>query len=85
MFSGFLEPNAYIQTKVFILSQIGPVLPPLLLLFFYTEWIGRENQYAIQCIGRKWARPVRYLFYYLIIIAIFSFVNKEKEFIYFQF
>ncbi len=49
------------------------------------EWLGREQQYAIAKFGIRWARPVRYAFYYLLIVAIFWFGGKEQQFIYFQF
>lgn len=57
----------------------------LLMFFVLIEWLGRENQYAISHLGTTWKRPVRYAFYYAILIAIFWFGGKEQEFIYFQF
>ena len=57
-----------------------------LLAFFMTiEWMGRGEQYAIEAIGARWKRPVRWGFYYVIIFLIFFFMGKEQEFIYFQF
>ena len=57
----------------------------LILLFVFIEWVGRESKYAIENIGLKWKRPIRYAFYYAIIIAIFWFGGKEQQYIYFQF
>jgi len=57
----------------------------LILIFILLEWIGREQQFAIQNLGLKWKRPFRYAMYYSIIIAIFWFGGKEQQFIYFQF
>ncbi len=57
----------------------------LVLIFLLIEWQGREQQYAIAKFGLKWKRPVRYAFYYSIIIAIIWFGGKEQQFIYFQF
>lgn len=54
-------------------------------VFFIIEWIGREGHYAIQHIGLKWKRPYRYAMYYIFIITIFLFSQKEQTFIYFQF
>lgn len=66
-----------------------PILPKVLLLllfiFILIEWFGREGQYAIEKLGLKWRKPIRYAFYYLLIIAIFWFGGKEQQFIYFQF
>jgi len=57
----------------------------LITIFVMIEWKGRESQYAIEHLGIKWKRPLRYAMYYLIIIIIFWFGGKEQQFIYFQF
>lgn len=57
----------------------------LIFVFILVEWLGREGQYALAHLGRKWKRPIRYAMYYAIIIAIFWFGGKEQQFIYFQF
>jgi D-alanyl-lipoteichoic acid acyltransferase DltB (MBOAT superfamily) len=57
----------------------------LVAIFVLVEWKGREGQYAISNLGIKWKRPLRYVMYYAIIIAIFWFGGKEQQFIYFQF
>ena len=71
------------------LFTIPEVLPRnlilLIIVFVFVEWLGREEQYAIQYLGFKWKKPLRYVFYYAIIIVIFLFGGKEQQFIYFQF
>ncbi len=57
----------------------------LVVIFMAIEWKGREGQYAIADLGLKWNRPLRYAMYYTIILAIFWFMGKEQQFIYFQF
>jgi len=57
----------------------------LTFIFLLVEWIGRDNEYAIEKLGLKWKRTFRYAMYYSIIFAIFWFGGKEQEFIYFQF
>jgi len=57
----------------------------LLGVFVFVEWLGREGQYAIAEIGLQWKKPYRYAMYYSILIAIFFFMGKQKQFIYFQF
>lgn len=57
----------------------------LVAIFVFVEWKGREGQYAIAHLGIKWKHPLKYAFYYAIIIAIFWFGGKEQQFIYFQF
>ena len=68
-------------------TGIGQTIPTIFLTIFFVliEWIGRENNYAIEKIGLKWRRPLRYAAYYIIIIAIIFFGGKEQQFIYFQF
>jgi hypothetical protein len=57
----------------------------LILIFLIIEWLGRNEKFAIAKLGLKWKRPVRYAFYYSIILAIFLFMGKQQQFIYFQF
>ncbi|XMO86156.1 MBOAT family O-acyltransferase [Algibacter sp. AS12] len=57
----------------------------LVVIFTLVEWKGRAGEFAIAQLGLKWKRPIRYLMYYTIIIAIFWFGGKEQQFIYFQF
>jgi len=57
----------------------------LIALFMIIEWLGRERPYAIATLGDKWPRPVRWAFYYILIITIFEFTRNEQTFIYFQF
>jgi D-alanyl-lipoteichoic acid acyltransferase DltB (MBOAT superfamily) len=57
----------------------------LLCAFIFIEWLGREHQYAIEKLGIKWKRSLRYALYYAIVLAIFWFAGKEQQFIYFQF
>jgi D-alanyl-lipoteichoic acid acyltransferase DltB (MBOAT superfamily) len=74
------------SSSLFSIPEILPrTLILLILLFILTEWLGREEQFAIQKLGLKWKRAIRYSMYYAIIIAIFWFGVKEQQFIYFQF
>ena len=57
----------------------------LVAIFILIEWQGREGQYAISSLGLKWKKPLRFAFYYALIIGIFWFAGSEQEFIYFQF
>jgi D-alanyl-lipoteichoic acid acyltransferase DltB (MBOAT superfamily) len=54
-------------------------------IFIIIEWIGRENKYAIENMGLKWHRPLRWTMYYALSLSIFYFSGKEQQFIYFQF
>ncbi|OGU58760.1 MAG: acyltransferase [Ignavibacteria bacterium GWF2_33_9] len=57
----------------------------LTAIFIAIEWIGRESKYAIEHVGLSWYRPVRWAFYYSIILIIILSLGKEQAFIYFQF
>ncbi|HMK06951.1 MAG TPA: MBOAT family O-acyltransferase, partial [Flavobacterium sp.] len=57
----------------------------LLIGFIMVEWLGRENQYALEKFGLKWPKPLRLGFYYLILLLIFLYAGSSQEFIYFQF
>jgi D-alanyl-lipoteichoic acid acyltransferase DltB (MBOAT superfamily) len=57
----------------------------LVIFFVMTEWMGREQQYAIADVGLEWKPVLRYSYYYALILAIIWFGGKEQQFIYFQF
>ena len=57
----------------------------LISIFMLTEWLGREQQYAIATLGSNWYKPVRWAAYYSIMLAIYYFSGAEQTFIYFQF
>lgn len=70
----------------FTAPQILPKSIFILLTFFISiEWLGRENQYAIENINLKFPTIIRWGFYYAIAMMIFLFAGKEQQFIYFQF
>ena len=58
----------------------------LLVLFLILEWLGRENEYAIETLFVKQPRIFRWGFYAGLIFLIGMFMQtKETPFIYFQF
>ena len=72
--------------SLFTIPEVLPLKSILLIAFFIiVEWFGRHDQYAIESLGIKWKRPYRWAMYYIIIFAIFFFMGKQQEFIYFQF
>ena len=75
-----------ISNSLFTIPELRPTNILLLILFFITiEWFGRERQFAIQQLGLNWKPFFRYLFYFVIIIALFWFGRNKEQFIYFQF
>ncbi|NNF75988.1 MAG: MBOAT family protein [Flavobacteriaceae bacterium] len=78
--------------KIFDKSIISlPALSPdnyktliLVVLFVAIEWIGKEGEYAISRIF-KLPVYVRWAFYFILIVLMFTFTGEEQVFIYFQF
>jgi len=67
-------------------NKTGAVLTLFFIaIFFIVEWLGRDNEYAIESLLSKWSRPYKLLFYYLILFTIFYFNGEQQQFIYFQF
>ncbi|WP_317040733.1 MBOAT family O-acyltransferase [Flexibacter flexilis] len=82
MFVNITESNTL---KGIITNHSGNRLILYIIFFFTIEWLGRENNYAIQKLGIKWHKSLRWAFYYLILIIIFFARDSKQEFIYFQF
>jgi D-alanyl-lipoteichoic acid acyltransferase DltB (MBOAT superfamily) len=83
--SGILSPSLFeIPQFPGILGAFKTTL--LVGFFILIEWKGREGQYALEKIGAKSVKPIRYLLYYSIVLAIMYFGNfNNNQFIYFQF
>ncbi|MBI9098402.1 MAG: MBOAT family protein [Spirochaetaceae bacterium] len=74
----FSIPNLYDQRSVLVLVIT-------LFVFLFIEWIGRNDEYAIEKIAIKTHLIFRWSFYYLIMFSLFLFTGQEQQFIYFQF
>tara|TARA_R110002073_G_scaffold108336_5_gene243511 strand:+ start:92560 stop:94011 length:1452 start_codon:yes stop_codon:yes gene_type:complete len=83
--------SSIFSKSLFVLPSINQGLSSsldtivLVLVFIIIEWFGRDRQYAISHLGKKWKKLFRMAFYYAIIFAIFWYGGKEQQFIYFQF
>lgn len=74
------------SASLFTVPTIKPYLLFALIAFFMViEWLGRENNYALERFGVKLPGAVRWAFYFVLIGLIFIFFGSEQEFIYFQF
>jgi alginate O-acetyltransferase complex protein AlgI len=71
----------------FILQKATYAYFTLILIAFFVgvEWLGRRNKYAIETLGLKWPKYLRFGFYYLLIAALFICSGDAQQFIYFQF
>ena len=78
-------------TNIFSRSIISvPEDLPIITVFFICvflliEWFGREEKYALENLGLKLPRVIRWGFYIILILFIIQFNGGEQEFIYFQF
>jgi alginate O-acetyltransferase complex protein AlgI len=55
----------------------------LILGLIFIEWLGREDQYAIERLGLNWPKPVRWAFYSSMIFSIGMFMQTtETPFLY---
>jgi D-alanyl-lipoteichoic acid acyltransferase DltB (MBOAT superfamily) len=72
-------------TSLFSRFEIFPsIILSLVFFFMVIEWFGRTNKYAIEEVDFM-KRPLRWSFYILLVILLFSFTGEEQQFIYFQF
>jgi len=84
LFSGLFEFRNYTHSIKY-LYKVGYPFIIISIVFILIEWLGRNDQFAIEKLGSKQKAIVRYSLYYSIIIVIFWFGGKEQQFIYFQF
>ena len=82
--SGIFDSSLF-QAPSFQLNENFTAYMLALLFFMVVEWLGREDQFAIEKLGRQWKRPLRWAFYYSIILTIYYIKGVQQEFIYFQF
>jgi alginate O-acetyltransferase complex protein AlgI len=78
--SGIFSRSLFYQPQFF-----PKTLSLIVLVFLVIEWLGRDQQFAIEALEQKIAKPVRWIFYYTIVFSIFYFSGVEQPFIYFQF
>ncbi len=72
-------------SKELILSSKSLQLVLLIFIFITIEWLGREDQFAIQRLADKIPEPLRWTMYVLIIVGLDLMAGGKQEFIYFQF
>ena len=73
------------SSSLFSWVEIFPTTILALLVFFLlVEWLGRANEYAIEK-ADVLKKPLRWAFYFFLIIIMFLFTGEEQQFIYFQF
>lgn len=64
----------------------APALWLMLAFFFALEWWGREHQFAIERLGLRWRRPLRWSAYASLCFIIIMYMRTDEvPFFYFQF
>lgn len=57
----------------------------MIIFMLILEWLGRRDLHALQTFALDRSRPLRWMFYYALVLMILYFKSPGKEFIYFQF
>lgn len=77
--------NGVFSASLFTLPEVRPKVPLLLTaIYFVIEWTGRRDLYPIASRLRL-SRPLRWTFYYGIVLTVLWFAGDQHDFIYFQF
>jgi len=83
--SGLFSLTYYQYALSFMIEKVGYSILLLISFFIIIEWLGREQQFAIETLSSKWKSPLRWSFYYSILVVIILFGGRQHQFIYFQF
>lgn len=72
--------------SLFTIPGIFPVSSYIIIAFFLLiEWLGRNQQYALEKFAMNRPAAFRWSFYYFLAICIFWYSGSDQPFIYFQF
>jgi D-alanyl-lipoteichoic acid acyltransferase DltB (MBOAT superfamily) len=63
--------------------DVPPYLWLLIAALLLLDWFGRDKEYSMAAI--PWKRPLRWAFYYCLLIIIFYLSGTQEQFIYFHF
>lgn len=86
-----LDQAISILSKIFSKSLISmpgfkdPIVLAFIVFFILIEWIGRDQEHALEKFGLNWYKSFRWFFYYVLAMLILLFAGQEQQFIYFQF
>ena len=84
--SGIFSASLFTLPKFIGMSEALTTII-LVVIFMIVEWIGRENQYALEIIKTVRSKVIRWSFYLVILLTVYFYGNfgETVEFIYFQF
>ncbi|TXF90966.1 MBOAT family protein [Neolewinella aurantiaca] len=82
--SGIFSPSLFELPGRSMLKGVAKLV--VLISFFQAlEWIGRREEFAIARFGLSWWRPLRWAFYFTLILSVLYCSSDQQSFIYFQF
>jgi D-alanyl-lipoteichoic acid acyltransferase DltB (MBOAT superfamily) len=71
--------------SIFDKFNFKPIAASMVLVMAVVEWLGRDQNYAIEHTFSKWPKIMRWAAYFVITMLIFLFASKGEQFIYLQF
>ena len=77
--------NSLFKVPYFLGISLATPTFILIIFFFFIEWIGREEPYAIANLFKNKPKSFRITWYYFLLLLIFLFAGSNQQFIYFQF
>ena len=86
LFIGLSSKQSLIDFINLIVWEINIIIPTLLAIFITIEWKGRRETFAIEKLGCKLPKILRWSLYSMLIVLIGVYMkSSENSFIYFQF
>jgi alginate O-acetyltransferase complex protein AlgI len=84
--SGIFTPSLFSLPKFIGISEALTTVI-LIVIFVIVEWIGRENEYALEMLKNVGSKIIRWSIYLVILLTIYFYGNfgETVEFIYFKF
>ena len=77
--------NTLFELPYFLGMRQALILIILIGFLLFIEWFGRDSEYAIKKLFKKYHIIIQWVFYFLIVILILLYGANNSNFIYFQF
>ncbi|HEY9115148.1 MAG TPA: MBOAT family O-acyltransferase [Bacteroidales bacterium] len=81
----FQHLNGMFSMSIFHSFNFKPIATFFVFVLVLVEWIGRDQNYAIENTFSNWPKIMRWAAYFCLIMVIFLFASKGDQFIYLQF
>ncbi|MES2477468.1 MAG: MBOAT family O-acyltransferase [Bacteroidota bacterium] len=77
--------DIFVQIAEFWRGSVGWTPGLLLVMFIVMEWLNRTRKYALEDMAKDKPLLLRWIIYFVILVMLFLFANRSRQFIYFQF